>query len=62
MAVYGDCHAIVRSIDLAWGGSISLLVTGSVNVVVCARGILERCGLSEWLWMVSFGFARLCVP
>ena len=50
MTVYGDCHVIVRSIDLAWGGSIPLLVTGSVSVVVCARGILERCGLSGYGW------------
>ena len=43
MAVYGDCHAIVRSIDLAWGGSVSLLVAVSFDFVVrsaCAFGPL----------------------
>ena len=34
MAVYGDCHAIVRSIDLAWGGSVPLLVAVSFDILV----------------------------
>ena len=64
MAVYGDYHAIVRSIDLAWGGSIPLLVTGSVNVVVqstCAVGSLY---LEVWDFQGRFqGFVLLpCVP
>ena len=94
MVVYGDCHAIVRSIDLAWGGSVPLFVVVSVNIVVrcaCVFGFLclevwdfrgrfqgfvslpcvpRMVGLrlwhpgemwAEWLWQVSFSFARLCV-
>ena len=95
MVVYGDLHVIVRSIDLARGGSFPLLVVVPINVVVRSadavgslylevwdfRGrfqgfVLLPCvprvvGLrpwhpgemwAEWLWLVSFDFARLCVP
>ena len=64
MAVYGDCHAIVRSIDLAWGGSVSLLVAVSFDVVVRSADAVGFLYLEVWDFRGRFqGFVLLpCVP
>ena len=48
MVVYGDPHVIVRSIDLARGGSIPLLVVVPVNVVVRSAYAVGSLHLEVW--------------
>ena len=48
MVVYGDLHVIVRSIDLARGGSIPLLIVVPVNVVVRSADAVGSPYLEVW--------------